>query len=380
MKILLTTDWYKPVINGVVTSVINLADGLTSLGHEVRILTLSGNRRSYQNENVTYIGSVSAGKVYPDARLRIKRGSRLLRELIRWQPDIVHSQCEFSTFIMAAKIARSCQCPLVHTYHTVYEDFTHYFSPSYRVGKKMASVVSRKILNRTTRVIVPTEKIYRMLLEYGVETPITVVPSGLKLSRFQDACGPEEREALRKKWGIDSSDFVLLYLGRLAKEKNVEEILELLKKARRPDIKMLLVGDGPYCDMLKLRVKELALQDQVIFVGMVPPDTTGKYYQSADLFVSASQSETQGLTYAEAMASSLPLLCRQDPCLNQMVEQGVNGFTYTDEEEFQQALQLMVENEGMRLSMGREAARKAVECFSQETFAAKVEAVYRQLM
>ena len=135
MKVLITTDWYKPAINGVVTSVCNLREELQQRGHEVKILTLSRTARSYEEEGVIYMGSVNAGYIYPGARLRVSPGRELYRGIIEWNPDIVHSQCEFSTFFMAKKIAEECKIPLVHTYHTVYEDYTHYFSPYKKWGR-----------------------------------------------------------------------------------------------------------------------------------------------------------------------------------------------------------------------------------------------------
>ena len=122
MKVLITTDWYKPAINGVVTSVCNLREELQQRGHEVKILTLSRTAHSYEEEGVIYMGSVNAGYIYPGARLRVSPGRELYCRIIEWQPDIVHSQCEFSTFFMAKRIAEECKIPLVHTYHTVYED------------------------------------------------------------------------------------------------------------------------------------------------------------------------------------------------------------------------------------------------------------------
>lgn len=115
MKVLITTDWYKPAINGVVTSVCNLREELQQRGHEVKILTLSRTARSYEEEGVIYMGSVNAGYIYPGARLRVSPGRELYRGIIEWNPDIVHSQCEFSTFFMAKKIAEECKIPLVHT-------------------------------------------------------------------------------------------------------------------------------------------------------------------------------------------------------------------------------------------------------------------------
>ena len=132
MKILITTDWYSPAVNGVVTSVLNLRRELELRGHEVRVLTLSQDLHSSVQDGVTRIGSVAAGLVYPGVRLRTALAGRWVRELVEWGPDVVHSQCEFSTFFLARRIAEELNVPLIHTYHTVYEDYTHYFSPSVR--------------------------------------------------------------------------------------------------------------------------------------------------------------------------------------------------------------------------------------------------------
>ena len=143
MKVLITTDWYAPIINGVVTSVLLLQRELEKLGHEVRVVTLSNNLHTYKDGNVYYMGSVSANKIYPGARLKINRNRSLLHELVAWRPDVIHSQCEFSSFRVAYALSNRLGIPIVHTYHTVYEDYTHYFSPSVRVGKAVVSVFSQ---------------------------------------------------------------------------------------------------------------------------------------------------------------------------------------------------------------------------------------------
>ena len=130
MKILLTTDWYTPAVNGVVTSVQNLRKGLEDRGHEVRILTLSRSSYSHIQNGVYYLRSMGVGAVYPKARLGVPLQKQIIKELLSWRPDIVHSNCEFSTFPAACYIAEKADAPLLHTYHTVYEHYTHYFSPS----------------------------------------------------------------------------------------------------------------------------------------------------------------------------------------------------------------------------------------------------------
>lgn len=378
MKVLITTDWYKPVINGVVTSVVSLTGGLVALGHEVRILTLSGDRRSHIDGNVTRIGSIGVGTIYPNARMIAAISSRYVKELIDWHPDVVHSQCEFSTFFLARRISETCGCPLIHTYHTVYEDFTHYFSPSVRFGKYMAATCSRMLLAKTQTVIVPTEKIKKMLNGYGVGTPITTIPSGLELEQFEIPTTPMERKAMRVKLGLGDTDQALIYLGRLAQEKNIEELLLFLSQRQDAHLHLILVGDGPYRVHLEHTVKTLQLDHRVMFVGMVPPSEVVRYYQSGDIFVSASQSETQGLTYIEAMASGLPLVCREDSCLDGVLNNGVSGFAYHDANDFHADIDWLLSDEAHRRTMAKAARETAFGRFSSKAFAESMIQVYKK--
>ena len=369
MKILLTTDTWTPTINGVVTSAVTLRRRLTARGHEVRVLTLAGGSRTYIRDGVTYLGSLDAGLIYPGARLRTPAMHDAMAELIAWGPDVVHSQCEFSTFAPARRIARACHAPLIHTYHTVYEDYTHYFSPSRRMGKRLAAGFSRWICARTDAVIAPTEKIRRLLAGYGVTHPIRVIPTGLELERFAAAPDP----ALRGALGLPQDKKVLLYLGRLAKEKNIEELISAM--ALLPQAVLLIVGDGPERPALE----QLALArapGQVLFAGAVPPEKVPAYYALADAFVSASTSEAQGLTYVEALAAGLPLLCREDACVQALIRQGRGGWMYQDRQELVQLVRQLPC--GAAAQSVRAQARAAAEPYGAEAFAEAVEGLYRE--
>ena len=179
MKILLTTDWFAPTVNGVVTSVLNLRKGLEARGHEVRILTLSRSSCSYAQDGVYYLRSMGVGAVYPQARLGVPLQKKMTKELLYWGPDIVHSNCEFSTFPAACHIAEKANAPLLHTYHTVYENYTHYFSPSQAWGKKMVRQFSRWVARRTDGIIAPPEKTAALLRGYGINCPLYVIPTGI---------------------------------------------------------------------------------------------------------------------------------------------------------------------------------------------------------
>ncbi len=379
MKILITSDWYKSAINGVVTSVVNLINGLEDMGHEVRVLTLSGSIHSYRAGKVTYIGSIGVGRIYPNARLKMALTHRYVREIIEWGPDVVHSQCEFSTFFLAKKISQICNVPLVHTYHTVYEDYTHYFSPNVRVGKFLAASFSKRILDKTQMVIAPTKKTEHLLKEYEVKAPITTVPSGLELNKFNAFLPDVKRKMLRNKFGVSENEILLVYIGRLAKEKNIEELFRLIDELNI-NIKLLLVGDGPYRESLEKRSREMQIENKVIFAGMAKPEKIVQFYKIGDIFVSASQSETQGLTYIEAMAAGVPIICKKDSCLDDVVINGENGFEYTTDDEFKEALSKLIESSDYRVKIGHAAAQTVADNFSSVAFAKTMLDIYNSLI
>ena len=380
-KILITTDLFTTNTNGVVTSVQNLFDELTAKGHDVRILTLSDTLHSHKDGAVYYIRSVPLGAVYPDVRMPVSYRHKLIKELIDWKPDVIHSQCEFFSYQFASRISRITGAPLVHTYHTLYEQYlTSYFIPSKRVGDFLAKFLSRKRLKNVDTLVAPTQKVEHTLHGYGMEAPINVVPSGISLEQHFQRLTEEERQEKRRSLGIGDEDQVLLNLGRLGGEKNLGELMELFAAAREhnKNLKFLIVGDGPAREDLEKLAKKLEVSDYVIFTGMVPPSEVQDYYQLGDVFVSASTSETQGLTYIEAAANGLPLLCRQDDCLADVLQPGENGYEYTSEEEFLNAID-MVMDPAWRASAARRSEQIAA-AFDKKAFGEAIENIYESVL
>lgn len=379
MKVLLTSDWYIPAINGVVTSILNLQRGLEQLGHEVRILTLSQSSHSHYKDGVTYIGSMPAGIVYPGARLRLTPSEKLIKELLEWKPDIVHSNCEFSTFRLARRISEELDIPLIHTYHTVYENYTHYFSPIKKFGAKAVKALSCYIARQTDCMIAPTEKVKNLLMGYGVEKPVYVIPTGIEREMFAQTDLDTDGKEIRRKFGIPEENTVLISVGRLAKEKNCGELLYTLSRFRNKPLTLLMIGDGPCRPELEELSHKLDLEKQVIFAGMVRPEDICRYYHAGDIFVSASTSETQGLTYLEALASGLPLLCRRDDCLSGVLTDGVNGWQYANLSEFSDRLAWFMEHSDLYTGFHLRALESSQK-FSVEAFARHAVQVYAYLL
>lgn len=376
MKILIASDFFSPTINGVVTSIVNLQTELEKHGHEVKVLTLRQKEPFGYEECVYVIPSISAGKFYPGARIMRTLGKSELKEIMEWKPDVIHTNNEFSTFFLAQLISAKLNIPIVHTYHTVYEDYVHYFSPNEVIGRGLVKKISHNLMSRVDSIIVPTEKVREILEGYEIDTPVYTVASGINLEVFTELDPGQTRKNLREKYGIAPDEFIMLYLGRLAKEKNVEEIIGYLGNVDET-IRLVIVGGGPYQEILQEYAQELGLADRIIFTGMIQPDDVPGYYHLADVFVSASTSETQGLTYVEALACGLPSVCRKDSALVEVIFNGVNGWQFETAEEFIEEIHQLRTKPELAAKMKREALRIA-QNFSTEEFYNGIIKVYEE--
>lgn len=380
MKILITTDLYSTAANGVVTSVRNLSGELRKRGHDVRILTLSPNHESYCDHAVYFIKSFSLEKIYPNVRGTISFRDQYIDELIAWNPDVIHSQCEFFTFQFAQRISRRTGAPVVHTYHTLYEQYSDYvFS-----GKALSSYLIRKLskwrLRHTEKVIVPSHKTEKILKSYGIDKPIHVVPTGISLEQHQQRFSSNTRKELRSKYGIPENTFVLISLGRLAAEKSIDNLLLCFSwiLEESSDLMLLIVGDGPARNELEEMARSWDIQDKVVFTGAVDPLEVSKFYQLGDVFVSTSTSETQGLTYVEAAANGLPLVCMRDPCLQGVIVNGTNGFEFETLEEFEDQILTLRDNEEIRIRASK-CSEEIASGFDKKYFSESIEEVYRSV-
>lgn len=376
MKILITTDTYRPTINGVVTSIESLKKALDRLGHDVRILTFSDSFNSKQEGDIYYMGSLGAGKFYPDARMNKLFYNRFYEDIMDWKPDIVHSQTEFTMFIQAKKIAKDLDIPLLHTYHTVYEDYTHYFSLNKKIGKELAKQFTKQIIKTTDGVVVPTNKIYNLLTEYNIHEDIYVAPTGINVQKLSE-CDDFD---IRSGYKIPEDKHIVLFLGRIGKEKNITEILQYLENIDRDDIVFIIAGAGPFLSELKDICSNSKIRDRLIFTGMIDSSKVGNFYSNADVFVSASTSETQGLTFIESMACSTPIICRHDDCLDGVLIEGKTGFGYDTEDEFIDYLNQILDNEKLRDKMGKNCKQLVDENYTEDSFANKIEQIYKKVI
>jgi 1,2-diacylglycerol 3-alpha-glucosyltransferase len=368
------------MINGVVTSVLNLQSELTLRGHEVRVLTLSQDEHSYYKDGVYYLASFKL-PIYPDFHATLHIPQQFMNDILFWHPEIVHSQCEFFTFGFARRIAQKSNVPFIHTYHTMYENYAKYVKLNERMGDMAVPHFLHRRLRNVQMIIAPTQKVADALISYHLTSPISIIPTGIHLSKFTIQQTEESLGKLKTKLGIDLDAIVLLSVGRIAQEKNPEELLRNMVQLVQKNEKLVLlfVGDGPQREDLQKLTSTLKLQGRVFFSGMVNPTEIASYYQLGTIFVSASDSETQGLTYIEAMASGLPVICRYDKCLKEVVQQGFNGFTYTNESEYWSLIQQTLDNKTLYENFCNHA-KIVAQKYSIERFGKEIENLYHQCL
>lgn len=384
MRIGIFTETYTPYISGLVTSEIMLKKGLEKLGHEVYVVTanLESFRYEYnEEEHVLKIPGIPTG-IY-DSRLTAVYPLKAVNKIKGWNLDIIHSQTEFAIGTFARIMAYQLDIPLVHTYHTMYEDYTHYITKGYfdKSSKKIVEYLTLFYCDKTaSELIVPTKKAYDLFKEkYQVDRNIHIIPTGIELERFyEEKIDKKKLEALRKKIGIKKDDFIAIFIGRLAQEKNVIFLLDVMRKiiSKYHNLKLLLVGDGPDYGEYEKIIKEYNIENNVIMTGKVAWEEVPYYYHLSDIFLTASHTETQGLTVIEAMASSVVPICIKDESFVNTVVDGLNGRIFENEEECGKIIEELY-HDRKSLSKLSNQARMNSDRFSSKYFAESVLDVYK---
>ena len=385
MRIGLFTDSYPPYINGVSTSVAMLKKALEKQGHTVYVVTVSSHALKYEydeKERILKIPGIPVG-IY-DYRLSRIYPISMINKMKNWKLDVIHSHTEFGIGILARIFAKQFNLPLVHTYHTLYEDYTHYITHGYfdKSSKKIVEYLTKFYCDKTAHeLIVPTNKIYRLFKEkYEFTKNIHIIPTVIEVERFfVENVDKKDVELLRKKLNIKKKDFIILFVGRLAEEKNVEFLIKAEKKLleENNNIRLLIVGDGPDKEKYEQLANSLDLGDRVIFNGKAAWEEIPVYYHVADLFATASTSETQGLTVIEAMASGTTPLCIRDESFAGTVTDELNGRIFDTEKEYVDEVLELVNDNNLRSRFNQQARIQAEHC-SSKAYATRVLEVYER--
>ena len=384
MRIGIFTEAYTPYISGLVTSEVMLKKALEKRGHEVYVVTANLETFHYEydeKEKVLRIPGIPTG-IY-NSRLTSIYPLQALNKIKSWNLDIIHSQTEFAIGSFARLFAKQYNIPIVHTYHTMYEDYVHYITKGYfnRSSKKIVEYLTKFYCDRTiNELIVPTKKAYDLFKEkYNVQRNIHIIPTGIEVERFyKENIDEKKQNILKKQYKIKKNDFTLIFVGRIAEEKNVPYIIDVMSEIikEKNNIKLLIIGDGPDKEKYEKYSIEKNTDKNIIFTGKVPWDEIPIYYSLGNAFISASTTETQGLTIIEAMAASLPALCINDESFSGTVVNDLNGYLFNNKEECKELI-LKLSNDKKLTTYLSSGARRSAEKHSAKYFAEKVLDVYK---
>lgn len=329
MRIGMFTDSYFPQVSGVSTSIRTLKEELEAEGHEVIIFTTTDPKADEDEKNIIRLTSIPFLS-FKDRRVAVKGMNKALKEAKRQKIDIVHTHTEFSLGLTGKFVGYMLGIPTVHTYHTMYEKYLHYIAKGKVVKPRAVKIASRYFCNRTMGIIAPSEQMKEKLASYNIYKEIRVIPTGVKVP--EKIAGIKSRK--RKELGISDSELVLLSLSRLSSEKNLDKLVHAFPEVVEayPSAKLVFVGDGPMRPDLETLVSEMNLTANVIFVGEVRNEDVSEYYQMADIYINASESETQGLTYLESIVNGCPVIAKRNDYLSGLITEDSLGMLFDEDE------------------------------------------------
>ncbi len=366
MRIVMISDSYYPYVSGVTRAVSTVKDTLTGLGHNVTVFCPTYPGVSPE-DNVRRFPSFRA-PTNSTYYVAIPGYQRMKRELIRAKPDVIHVHSPFNLSAMGLRQGKKMGMPVVMTYHTMYNMYSHYVPI---IGPKVSSVVERTAF-RTARkadlVITPSKTIARYLHDKSPSLNPVPLPNGIPVQEFQTG----EPEFLAKTYGVPKGG-VVLTSGRLGLEKNLSVLLKAFAKiADKTDASLVLVGDGPLREDLKKEARSLGLEGRAFFIGTVKPDQMPGVYAGADLFMFTSLTDTQGLVLVEAKAAGVPAVAVGELGVKDMVIDGVDGYLCQNNPDELASKAISLLKDPARLAeMSRDAKRNAV-AFSRESSAERL--------
>ena len=375
MKIGFFTECYHDTNNGVVTSMDTFRRSLKERGHQVYVIA-PNNGHEDNDPDVIRLPSLRVHHDYPPAITLLAHSQ--IRRIKGLGLDVIHCQHLGILGRLGLKIGRQLGIPVIYTYHTLLTEYVHYFYWFPIPGKwkvKIAVWLSRNFCNKVDQVVTPSQPMKDILLPYGVTQPIEVIPTGINIADFAH---PYSREELKSAWNIPEDRKILLYVSRLAKEKNLDFLFEAVRilRQKRNDFHLLMVGGGPELGYFQKRVKDLGLQDCVTFTGEQKKPGVNRFFGAGYTFTFPSPSETQGIVATESMAAGVPAVAINRMGPSDIIRNGVDGFlTSLNPPEFSGRIEQLLDDETLRKKMG-DQARRSAERFSIETCTDKMEKLY----
>lgn len=389
MKIGIFTDTYNPTTSGVVTSINMLEQEMKKRGHEVFVFAPSKSIQPNENQSLYMLRSVPliVARQYKN-RIAAFYSRDVAKKIKELNLDVVHTHSEFSLGLFGKIIARKYSIPFIHTYHTMWEDYLHYIIPLKGTRniypKRFARTFSKNFATKAECIITPSKKTEKYL-KYKCKIKnksIYIIPTGIDINKFNRNNFTEEQlKKTKDSLGIKENEKVILLLGRIAEEKSVDVVMNAMPSvfSKLDNVKFLVVGDGPSKEDLEKKAKDLNIDDKVVFTGKVPWTDVPLYYNLADVFVNASLTETQGLTFIEAMSAKVPVVAKFAPNLTEFISHNQNGLLVKRDIDLANSIVSVLTNDALHQKLSENGFKTANQ-YSLEEFGDKLEMLFTEVI
>ena len=338
MRVAIFTECYLPSINGVVTHVKTLKEGLEALGHQVLIVTADSKvKKNLTEDDIMYCPAVKLKKIYGfdlASPISVDR----LKKIKEFNPDIIHIHNEFGIGFSGLMFSKILKVPLVYTLHTMYDDYVYYIANKHFC--KFVTAASHKyakaIANAASAITGPSKKVEEYFKNCGVKKQVNVIPNTVEIDRFRrDNADPAKVAEIKEKFGIKDGDMVACFCGRMGKEKNIATLLDFWAQKVKPDdrLKLMIIGDGPLLEEHKKQAEELNISDTVIFTGRVEHMEIIPYYACCGIYITASLTECHSMSMLEGMSMGMPVISIRDELNSDQIVEGVSGYFFRNADE-----------------------------------------------
>lgn len=381
LNIAIFTDCYFPIKNGVVTSIAQLKSGLEARGHRVIIFTVEAKGYVETDSGVTRFRSLPIG-LGTELAFGLVNQARVHRIIQSENIQLVHSHTEFTLCVSAALAARKFKLPRVQTTHTMWEEYRHYILNGWLLTGPLVRFLLRTQFRGCSGLVAPSNKAANYYGKLLPDIPLDVIPNGMDAEKFTNRnYTGQDLIQIRQDLGINPKDKVILFVGRIGREKRVIQLFESIVPVLQamPETRLVFVGDGPELNELRIRCSCLKRAYQVVCTGYVNWESIRGIYSMADLFVTASMSEVHSMTMIEAMMCSLPVIARKDDSYLDSVQQSVNGYLVDSDAELGEKVGELILREDKLIEFGQ-ASQRIAEGYTGQRHADRMADFYHYIL
>lgn len=383
VRIAIFSDTFPPEINGVANFAYLSANALADRGHEVKVFTASRISQKKLNEKIGKKFKIFTelsvhSPIYSDTRVPLPTGIAF-PHLLKFRPDIIHAHTPFTLGWEAVTVAKIMRIPLIGTHHTFYDYYLKHAKIDFKITRRAIWKYTVSFYNFCDLVTAPSQSLSREMKNHGLKKPVVVLPNFVNTYLFKPA-NEFEKNKLKKQYKINSKSIV--YMGRLSYEKSIDQVIGAFKLtlSSMPNLKLMIIGDGPERENLEKLVSKLDIKKKVIFTGFLRGESLAKALQANDIFATASKTETFCISALEAMSVGLPIIAVREKGVSEIVKDNQNGFLIETGKTTDMAKKIvdLVKDKKM-LGKFSKASRLIAKKYSKENVTPRLEKIYQKL-